>query len=116
MARAESGIDSRARWLLHATEGDLKKHLGTSRLEVDLVGELYVRIREVLARGAPAAPGQQLDRAQLVDDLALAVYLAVVANDPRHSAGPDLLVELRRSLGAAIREDRDPPSDGAQRR
>lgn len=116
MARADSSVDVKARLLLHATEGDLRKHLGSPRLDVDLVGDLYVRIRDVLARAEPAGPERHHHAEQLVDDLALAVYLAVVAKDSRHAAGPGLLVELRRSLEKAITEDCASRSSDANRR
>lgn len=97
-------INSRARHLIRAAEGDLRRYLGLERLGVELVGELYIRVRNVLVRNLQDEAGDSLSTVQLIDDLALAIFLAVVQNEARDSEAPNLLVGLRRSLTRALGE------------
>jgi hypothetical protein len=106
MGESESDIDARTRRLIRAVDGDLRRHLGLGRLGVELVGDLYVRVRDVLARERSVAPGTDGDENQLVDDLALAIFMSVVADEAHEAGGPDLLVGLRRSLSRALRDER----------
>lgn len=98
-------LDRRAKQVLASVHRDLDRCRGGS-LPPRLAGELYVEVRKLLTGGVDqgAAPSE------LVDDLAVAIYLVMVNEGP---TDPRLLAELRRSLRESpVVNDFIPPETG----
>lgn len=93
----------------------LRHRLGVPELDPGLLGDLYVRLREVLASGN----GQECSDPWATPDLALTIYLVLASHPLGSGPRPDLLVSLRRTLtrsagpgGGAI----EVPGRGPERR
>lgn len=90
-------LDLVARRLIVAVQDDVVRWCDVPRLEPELVGALYVRLRDIL-RTSPADD-------DLLDELALAVYLTVSAwtadGDRIASILPDLRCHIAESMQAA---------------
>jgi hypothetical protein len=97
-------IDRLARRLIRAAEPGIREHLGLTRLDVDLVGDLYVRIRNILIRNRTEQASPMDDLSGLVDEIALTIFMTSVADDAGAKAEPELLVELRRSLETVLKK------------
>ena len=93
--------DLLARRLIRAVEPELRRHFGMDRLDNDFVGELYVRLRELLVQGNGGVDEVETHR-ELVDEFAMTTYLVVATRQPGHQAAPELLVSLRRLLRSEI--------------
>lgn len=105
MERAAQDLDRRVRDLIQRVEPDLRHHLDTDRLDRDLVSELYLRLRAVLADGR-----RPLGRS-LTERLALIVFLVIVARSDGGEVPPALLVSLRRTLAREAGEPEAPEED-----
>jgi len=64
-------LDAVARRLIRASEEGLRRWIGVTQLENDLLGSLYLRVREVLDR-------ETWDD-EMVEDLTLTIYLTASA-------------------------------------
>lgn len=73
MTQPTKALDAMARRLIRAAEEDLRGWIGVRQLDNDLLGTLYLRVREVLENGESAG-----DQAK-VDDVALTIYLTASA-------------------------------------
>ena len=92
MDRAAPDLDRKVRDLIRRVEPDLRDHLSTDHLDRELVSELYLRLRAVLADRRP--PLSQ----SLSERLAFVVFLVVVARSECGTVPPALLASLRRTL------------------
>lgn len=115
MRTATVTINHQARRLIRATEEELRSHLGPKGLSLDLLGEIYIRIQDVLARSGGAERTSAQDRARLVDELALSIYLVAAADEAGSAAAPKLLPNLRRALTEALKEAQAPATGGSPR-
>lgn len=109
---SKTDLDLWSRQLLRAAAPDLRRALGVERLDRSLVSEIYLRVLEVLSR-LEGSPGEEATRAEeLVEELALAIYLATAANRLENGAKPELLASLQRTLARAVtREPSNAPKD-----
>lgn len=90
-------IDEQARRLVAAVSETARTELHIATLGPRALSDLYLRVRERLRQlGASGA------REELVDDLALTVYLAWLPEDD--PPGPDLLVAVKAAVARALRE------------
>ncbi|HJW95873.1 MAG TPA: hypothetical protein VJ901_19855 [Thermoanaerobaculia bacterium] len=96
MTDAVNDNDLLARRLIRAVQDDLRHWLHVARLEPELVATLYLRVRDVLRRGAP------LDDAGALDELALAVYLTAGAWQPPAPESAAVIPILRRAIAGVI--------------
>jgi hypothetical protein len=99
MSRSPNGLDLLARRLMRAAEEDLRSWLGVAQLDHELLGALYLRLREVLERSAKP------DDDDTVQELALAIYLTASAWQSKSDAPVDLLVSLRREISKTLSQD-----------
>ena len=86
--------DRVARGLIRALEPELRRHLGLTRLDRDLIGELYLSLRQSLSRWERTAD-RASDQLRLLDELALNTYLIASARPGAGQPGPSLLESLR---------------------
>ena len=96
MARPPKGLDLLTRRLMRAAEEDVRSWLGVPQLDHELLGALYVRLREVLERSAIPSDDDT------VQELALAIYLTASAWQSKSDAPVDLLVSLRREIATTL--------------
>lgn len=105
MRTASTNLDHQARYLIRVAEPELRKHLGVRRLGLDLVGELYVCIQDVLQLTCERAATGPHNTKQVVDEIALQMYLvAAAATESEAPAGPELLPALQRVLSGAMND------------
>lgn len=115
MDRATYDHDRRAREVLQAVAPLLRHRLGVPELDPDLVGDLYLRLRDALAYG-DARGGAE---AATAPDLAWTIYLVLASHPLGSGPRPDLLVSLRRTLARSTDLSGGPievPSKGPERR
>ena len=93
-------LDIVARRLIRASEGDLRRWIGVSQLDNDLLGTLYLRVREVLERGEDA------DDDELAEDVTLTMYLTAAAWKLREDPQLELLPALQQMLSTVLANDR----------
>jgi hypothetical protein len=91
---AAKDLDARARCLMTAVEPVLRQHLGAQRMDSSLIGELYLRVREVLARNDT----QPRAGDELIDELAMTIYLVEATRAPDTEEPTALLVSLKQAL------------------
>lgn len=84
-------LDLLARRIMRAAEEDLRHWLGIAQLDHELLGELYIRVRETLER-CPMT-----DRAD-VEELALTIYLTASAWQSKSEAPVELLLSLHQVI------------------
>lgn len=89
--------DELARQLILAVQEDLKTWYDVPRIESELIGALYLQLRDVMRRWT------ELDEAGAVDELALAVYLTATAWQSPADQPTALLPLLRRDIAEAMR-------------
>jgi hypothetical protein len=110
MTQPAKPLDDVARRLIRASEEDLRRWMGTGQLESDLLSALYLRVREVLERGAA-------DGDAMVEDIALTIYLTASAWQARAEPPLNLLTSLHRVIAVTLSTDSFPtaPPNGARR-
>lgn len=96
MTRASKGLDLLARLLIRGAEENLRSWLGVAQLDHELLGALYLRLREVLQRSSTP-----IDE-DTVQELALAIYLTASAWQSKSDAPVDLLVSLQREISKTL--------------
>jgi hypothetical protein len=89
-------LDIIARRLIRASEEDLRRWIGVSRLDNDLLGTLYLRVREVLERDQDAADDD------LAEDITLTMYLTAAAWKLREDPQLELLPGLQQMLSSIL--------------
>lgn len=91
-------LDSCSRRLIEAISGDLRSWFEPAQFEPELIGALYVRLRQILERWPQGSDEE------LIEELALTVYLTAAAWDPAnqpHLASLDSFrVNIARALGS----------------
>lgn len=100
MPAAMTELDIVARRLIRASEGDLRRWIGVARLDNDLLGTLYLRVRELLEQG------QEADDDDLAEDVTLTMYLTAAAWKMRDDPQLELLPALRQMLSSILANDR----------
>jgi hypothetical protein len=101
MTDAANDNDLLARRLIGAVQEDLRHWLHVARLEPELVATLYLRVRDILRRGAPR------DDAGALDELALAVYLTATAWQPPAPDSASVIPILRRDIAGVMNSKGD---------
>lgn len=101
MTDAANDNDLLARRLVRAVQEDLRHWLHVARLEPELVATLYLRVRDILRRGAP------LDDAGALDELALAVYLTATAWQAPAPESASVIPVLRRDIAGVMNSKGD---------
>ena len=88
-----------AQRLLRAVADEVCRRQGENRLSSELAAEIYTRLRDVLA--CSELPSQGIVVPGLIDELALAIFLAVVSSgyDQRD---PSLLPAVKRLLQGVL--------------
>lgn len=97
-------VDEFTKRLLRAAAPDLQRSLGVRRLNRELLGEIYLRLREVLGRFEGPLRQEALRQADIVDELALTIYMVASTYDPGRQPSPELLSPLARALDGALSE------------
>lgn len=96
--------DRQSRRLLNAVQHPLEQFLEVDRLDQELVGNLYLRLRDALTQWQSRDGLRSLVDDALFDELALIVYLT--AGAWRSSCGADgtiqVLASLQQSIAAAF--------------
>lgn len=91
--RDPATLDRLARRLIQAVEKDVRGFLGVPRLEQELVGILYLRLRNLV---------DSCETDGAVDELALAIFLTVSAWQSPADPPVDLLPSLHQTIGATL--------------
>lgn len=104
MKRSVQELDRVSRRLVRGVEKTLRDHLGPGEVDRELVGDLYLRIRGVLAGSGKKSDAGSSSANGILDDLAIAVYMATVARKSGDWSPPDLIVSLRETIRAALQE------------
>jgi len=107
-------VDRLARRLMRAIEPELRVHLGEALHDRGLIGELYLRVRDLLAARGQGCLGPGEDR-DLAEEVAWILYLVVSTHAPAGERGPALLVALQDSLLTALAGAREGASDAPPR-
>ncbi len=95
-------LDHQACYLVQAAQSELRKHLGVRHLGLDFVVDLYVHIKDVLRGHCDLSGTGPRDRKQVVEELALQMYVvAAAAAESGTTVGPELLAALQRVLSGA---------------
>jgi hypothetical protein len=104
-------LDVVARRMIHAAEEGLRRWIGAGQIDNDLLGTLYLRVREVLEGG------QLSDRDGLVDDITLIIYLTASTWQSGGEPPLDFLSSLRQAIARTLFEDSpaSAPVAGARR-
>lgn len=89
-------LDVVARRLIRASEEGLRRWLGVPQLENDLLGTLYLRVREVLGQ----ANGSDEDA--LIEDVTLTIYLTASAWHSRDESPVQFLSSLHEVIAKTI--------------
>ncbi len=100
VAAAMTELDIVARRMIRASEADLRRWIGVARLDNDLLGTLYLRVRELLEQG------QDTDDDDLAEDVTLTMYLTAAAWKMRDDPQLELLPALRQMLSSILANDR----------
>lgn len=99
MPRSQKGLDLLARRMILGAEENLRTWLGVAQLDREMLGALYLRLREVLERSPTTFDDDT------VQELALAIYLTASAWQSRSDAPVDLLVSLRKEISKTLSAD-----------
>lgn len=89
-------FDRLARQIIHAADADLRRVLGSTHLDCELVAALYLRLREALQRV------QNATEEGAIDELALTIYLTTSAWKSDGEIPVDLLTSLHAAIAATL--------------
>lgn len=109
MAQPSQALDVVARRMIRASEEGLRRWIGVHQLDNDLLGALYLRVREVLERG-------QLDE-DMVEDVTLTIYLTASAWQSSNEPPLEFLSSLHEVIAKTLSGDSSTtaPMSGARR-
>lgn len=99
MKEASHALDLLARRLMHATEEDLRRWLQVTQLDYELLGTLYLRVRETLERAEPVLDDDA------IEELVLTIYLTASAWQSRSEAPTDVLLSLRSAIAETLNHE-----------
>jgi hypothetical protein len=104
-------LDVVARRMIRAAEEGLRRWIGVRQIDNDLLGTLYLRVREVLEGG------QSSDDDGLVEDIKLTIYLTASAWQSGGEPPLDFLSSLHQVIARTLSEDShaNAPVAGARR-
>ena len=97
MQQQGQALDVVARRLIRASEEGLRHWMGVSRLDTDLLGALYLRVREVLDR-------DKWDE-DIVEDITLTMFLTASAWQSCDEPSLDVLTTLHEVIGKTLSGD-----------
>lgn len=111
MTQPSQPIDVLARRVIRAAEEGLRHWIGAGQIDNDLLGTLYLRVREVLENG------QSPDRDGLVEDVTLIIYLTASAWQSCGEPPLEFLSSLHQAIAKTLSEDShaSAPVAGARR-
>jgi hypothetical protein len=95
-------LDLAARRVIFAVQADVVRWCEMRQLDPELVGALYVRVRDILRR----SPTDE----ELIDELALAVYLTVSAWTADTDRIASILPDLRRDIAESMHATKSTPN------
>ncbi len=95
-------IDTWAKRIVGVAAPDIRRAVGEVELESELVSEVYLQVKQVLSRLDSPRLAEPANEPWLVEQLALAIYLAVATSETRRRATPGLLTSLNKSLARAL--------------
>jgi hypothetical protein len=97
MRPSPNGLDLLARHVILAAEEDLRRSLRGVHLDAELLGALYLRVREVLERSG-------VDDAATAEELAMSIYFTATAWQPNGDAPVDLLLSLHGVISKTLEQ------------
>jgi hypothetical protein len=97
MRPSANGLDLLARHVILASEDDLRSSLRGVRLDAELLGTLYLRVREVLERS-------ELNDLATAEELAMAIYFTATAWQPEGDAPVELLLSLHGVISRTLEQ------------
>ncbi|MEO6487687.1 MAG: hypothetical protein ABIO78_07095 [Thermoanaerobaculia bacterium] len=89
--------------LIRASAPMLRQWLGAARLDQSLIGTLYLRQRSILENWYATVAGDNHSHEQLVEQLAVAIYLTAAAWQTGSQPDVRLLSSLREIVAARLR-------------
>ncbi len=97
MRPSANTLDLLARQVIRAGEEDLRRGLGDVQIDRELLGALYLRVREVLERS-------DTDDVATAEELAMAIYFTASAWQPNGDAPVELLMSLHQVVSRTLEE------------
>jgi hypothetical protein len=95
MRPSPNGLDLLARHVILAAEEDLRRSLRDVQLDPELLGTLYLRVREVLERS-------ELEDIATAEELAMAIYFTASAWQPNSEAPVEILLSLHQVISRTL--------------
>ena|SRR6266498_6128729 len=97
MRPSANTLDLLARQVIRAGEEDLRRGLGDVQIDRELLGALYLRVREVLERS-------DTDDVATAEELAMAIYFTASAWQPNGDTPVELLMSLHQVVSRTLEE------------
>jgi len=95
MRPSANGLDLLARHVILGCEDDLRRSLRGVRLDAELLGALYLRVREIFGRSA-------IEDIATAEELAMAIYFTATAWQPDGDAPVALLLSLHTDISKTL--------------
>ncbi len=95
-------FDVQARMLIRASAPMLRQWLGAARLDHSLIGTLYLRQRSILENWCLTVGADSHSHKQLIEQLAVAIYLTAAAWQTGLQPDVCLLSSLREIVAAGL--------------
>lgn len=109
-------IDDWTKRIVSLAAPDIRSAVGSENLGPELVNEVCLQVRDVIAHSAQAWPREALRDPSRIEQMAMAIYVAVAASDTPRGVAPSLLTSLKSNLGRALeRGELDPSSNRSVR-
>src|SRR6266536_1412448 len=97
MRPSPNGLDLLARHVILGCEDDLRRSLRGVLLDAELLGTLYLRVREVLERS-------ELGDIATAEELAMSIYFTATAWQPDGDAPVALLLSLHSDISKTLEQ------------
>lgn len=102
MAYESTELDQQVRMLIRASEPVLRHWLGVPRLDQALIGTLYLSQRGILEHWQMTVAGDDRSHKQLVEQLAVGIYMTAAAWQTASQPDVRLLSSLREIVAAGL--------------
>jgi len=102
MTYESTQLDGQARMLIRASAPMLRQWLGTAQLDPSLIGTLYLRQRSVLENWSLTGGADDHSHKQLIEQLAVAIYLTAAAWQTELQPDVSFLSSLREIVAAGL--------------
>lgn len=102
MSKDATKLDRQARMLIQASEPLLRHWLGVSSLDRTLIGTLYLRQRRILEHWYVTETSDERSQRNLVEQLAVAMFMTATAWQTAAQPAVDLLSSLREIVAAGL--------------